>query len=212
MVVASSVAIELELDCPTSLSCIAFAKPLLAQLVLGDYDECSVLDLELEPEWLATHRTARRRARHAHSLGYRFAPIVRSAFVDDVFAINTSLPRRQGRPMSAGYRERPIFGDDVFDCDRHGVHAYGVLKDGTLVAYAWIYRSGELALVSQILGHGDHLAGDVMYLLARGVIQAEATANRGGFLVYNRHDSGTDGLRYFKEKTGFEPRGVEWLP
>jgi hypothetical protein len=47
-----------------------------------------------------------------------------------------------------------------------------------------------------------------MYLLVQGVIEHQAEL--GGFLVYNRHDSGTDGLRYFKTKLGFEETEVEW--
>jgi hypothetical protein len=42
----------------------------------------------------------------------------------------------------------------------------------------------------------------------QGVIASEA--RHGGYLVYNRHDSGTDGLRYFKTKLGFEETAVEW--
>jgi hypothetical protein len=30
-------------------------------------------------------------------------------------------------------------------------------------------------------------------------------------VVYNRADSGTDGLRFFKERLGFGPMEVEWL-
>jgi hypothetical protein len=78
------------------------------------------------------------------------------------------------------------------------------------VAYLWLYRSGELALVSSILGHGGYLRDDIMYLLMKGVIDAEAP--HGGFLVYNRHDSGTDGLRYYKDRCGFKETAVEWLP
>jgi len=209
-------AIALELECSGSPVCRSFAEPLLSQLVLGRYDVCSVLDLDgLDLEaWAETHRTARRRARRAERLGYRFAPFVREAYVDDLYSINTSLERRQGRPMSAGYRERPSpEPDPEWPCPRHGVHAFGVFagaeKPVPLVAYAFIYRAGDLALVSQILGHGDYLRDDVMYLLARGVLEVERES--GGFLVYNRHDSGTDGLRYFKERIGFEGREVEWL-
>lgn len=185
------------------------------QLIAGGYDECSVLRLprSLE-EWEDGHRTARKRAWRSTRLGYTFAAIERSAYAGDVYAINTSLAHRQGRPMTAGYWERPSSEPEQrSECRRHGVHAYGVLREDelvgrALVAYAWIYRSGELALVSQILGHGGHLHADVMYLLARGVIEAELEL--GGALVYNRHDSGTDGLRYYKERIGFEPREVAW--
>jgi hypothetical protein len=216
MAIATPLAIELELDCSGSAECRSFATPLLSQLALGRYDLCSVFELDAPlEEWAATHRTARRRAARADRLGYAFAPFDRSRYVDDVFAVNTSLERRQGRPMTAGYRERPSSSPEPAPtCPRHGVHAYGVFLDSDLrpelVAYAFIYRAGALALVSQILGHGAHLASDVMYLLARGVLANELEL--GGYLVYNRHDSGTDGLRYYKERVGFEPREVAWTP
>lgn len=212
MATSTATAIGLEVDCPTSSDCWDFAVPLLAQLAGGKYDECSVLDLEgTIDEWASTHRTARKRAARAARIGYAFSDFRRERWREDEFAINTSLARRQGRPMTAAYGVLPAFGPDpVWKCPRHGIRRYGAFHGLNLVAYAFVYRAGALALVSQILGHGDHLAGDVMFLLARGVIEAEL--DEGGFLVYNRHDSGTDGLRYFKERIGFEARGVEWTP
>lgn len=209
--------IALEVECQGGEDCSSFAEPLLSQLVLGRYDVMSVLDLDgLElREWAEAHRTARKRAARAERLGYAVATYDRSRYLDDEFAINTSLERRQGRPMTAGYRERPA-ASDVWSCPRHRVTAYGVFEPERfrLVAYAFIYRAGDLALVSQILGHGDYLRDDVMYLLMRGVLEVEADlleVEAGGFLVYNRHDSGTAGLRFFKERIGFEEREVEWL-
>jgi hypothetical protein len=96
-----------------------------------------------------------------------------------------------------------------YACERHAIRTYGVLSDrGQLVAYLWLYRAGELALVSTILGHGEHEPNDVMYLLFQGAVEKQA--HLGGYFVYNRHDSGTDGLRYFKNKLGFKAKEVEW--
>jgi hypothetical protein len=190
--------------------CRAFALPLYDQLGSGAYDECSVLALRGSVlDWQAAHRTARKRAWRAERFGYRFAEVARHEHVDDVFAVNTSMPERQGRPMSAGYLVPPSpTPDPEYLCPLHGVHPYGVLLDDELVAYLWCYRSGDLALVSSILGHAEHLRFDVMYLLMRGTIEAEL--DLGGFLVYNRHDSGTPGLRFYKERCGFEPTEVAW--
>jgi hypothetical protein len=203
-----SVYLELVAGCE-DVQCHAFATPLHRQLSAG-YEECSVLRLPRSIEdWQAENRTARKRTWRAERLGYRFSEIVRHEFVDDVYAINTSKTERQGRPMSAGYSARPSETPDPdYPCLSHGVHPYGVLLDDTLVAYLWCYRSGDMALVSSILGHGEHLRFDVMYLLMRGTIEAELV--HGGFLVYNRHDSGTDGLRFYKERCGFEPAEVQW--
>lgn len=112
--------------------------------------------------------------------------------------------------MTAGYLERHDHARlPAQPCFRHSVHTYGVLDQaGVLRAYALVYRAGELVLVSMILGHGDHLANDVMYLLMQGLVEEQAPA--GGIIFYNRHDSGTEGLRYFKERCGFLEHDLEW--
>ena len=186
--------------------------PRYLQLSRGPYDVCSVLETpESVDAWRACHRTARKRADRSARLGYRFAEIRREQHNDDIYRINTSLDQRQGRPMADSYRRPQKFVPlPDYRCNRHRISTYGVLAGRRLVAYLWLYRCGSLALVSSILGHGAHLADDIMYLLAQGVIGAEA--DTGGYLVYNRWDSGTDGLRYYKSKVGFSEQTVEWLP
>jgi hypothetical protein len=207
--------IRLEYSCVDHV-CHQFASPLFEQMSSGRYDLCSVLEIPHNiNEWRADHRTARKRAAHSRKLGYLASVIRRHEFVDDIYWINTSKPVRQGRPMTASYMSPPADSRlPDYPCNRHGVHTYGVLRvddDPLLVAYLWVYRAGELALVSQILGHGDHEPNDVMYLLFEHALEREIQYGPG-FVVYNRHDSGTDGLRYFKERLGFEEREVRWLP
>lgn len=202
--------INLEAACDYS-ECAEFAFPLWKQLA-GGYDVCSVMPLPSSvDEWRAEHRTARKRADRADRRGYRFVDVVHHERVDEIHAINTSTDQRQGRPMSDGYRQRPSeTPDPAYPCSRHGVHRYGVeTYHGKLVAYLWLYRGGQLALVSQILGHSAHLEDEVMYLLWQGMIEREL--GEPGFVVYNRHDSGTDGLRFYKERVGLAETGVEWL-
>lgn len=207
MTTATAARIGLEVFCQSD-GCAEFAMPLLRQLEQG-YEECAVLPLAGVEAWRESHRTARKRADRASRRGYDVASVARHEFAADVQAINLSAPERQGRPMSDGYRTPPPTTPlPDYPCDRHGVHTYGVLHDDTLVAYCWIYRAGDLALVSQILGHADHLENEVMYLLVQGVVQAES--RHGGLLVYNRYDSGTEGLRFFKDRCGFVPTMVEW--
>jgi hypothetical protein len=190
--------------------CAQFAHPLYEQLSTGRYEECAVLPLQGTDVWREDHRTARKRADRAARRGYLFGPVTRHERAGEVQAINLSASVRQGRPMSDGYRQPPTTAPlPDYPCPRHGVHPYGVEnKEGLLVAYCWIYRAGELALVSQILGHADHLENEIMYLLVQGVVAAESPL--GGFLVYNRYDSGTEGLRFFKDRCGFERTQVEW--
>lgn len=202
--------ISMEADC--SRECSDFVDPLFEQLSSGKYDQCAVQRIVDVSEWRATHRTARKRSGRATRLGYECVPVARHEYADDIYAINTSAPKRQGRRMSDAYWQAVSkTPDKEYRCPRHGVHYYGVVDaHGTLVAYLWCYRAGELALVSQILGHADHLGNDVMYLLFEGAMKREYALSGSGFFVYNRADSGTDGLRYFKDKLGFEARGVVW--
>lgn len=160
-------------------------------------------------EWQADHRTARKRAWRSERIGYTFAEVDMSRYADDRHAINTSKQERQGRPMSNSYLRRVEIGRlPHYPCDRHRIHTYGVLEKDTLRAYMTLYRVGELGLVSMILGHGDHLSKDIMYLLFAGMVERQA--GQGGWLVYNRWDSGTDGLRYYKARVGFEEQDIAW--
>lgn len=209
------VPVSMEAECAGGEQCERLAARTYAQLAGGAYTwPCSTMPLPASiAEWEADHRTARKRAWRAERLGYRFSPIHRHEYEADIFQINTSAPARQGRPMTDGYR-RPVSFDPLerltHGCDRHGIHTYGVLAaDGHLVAYTWVYRVGELVMLSQILGHADHLANNVMYLLVRGAIDEQIKLGPGT-LFYNRADSGTDGLRFFKTRVGFDATEIRW--
>lgn len=209
-----TVTIRLEGDCAGSVECGPLADRVHEQLSGGGYSHaCSTLPLPADmAAYLAEHRTARKRAAQAARLGYTFAPFSRENHADGIHAINVSMPERQGRPMSAGYRERPSFSPlPDYPCDRHRITAYGVrAADGTLAAYCVIYRVGDLVMFSQILGHGDHLDAGIMYLLVSEVVREQAAAGPGT-AFYNRHDSGRGGgLRWMKERLGFTATRVDW--
>jgi hypothetical protein len=203
--------LRLEADCGEP-ECAHLAARIHAQLDTPRYrDGASLMAMPHSVAvWRFDHRTARKRADRAVKLGYRFDEVDMSQYNDDRFAINMSLPERQGRPMSDGYTTRRPQGPlPAYPCDRHAIRTYGVLENDTLVAYMTLYRVGDLSMVSMILGHGDHLRNDVMYLLFAGIIDRHA--GQGGHLFYNRHDSGTDGLVYFKERLGFARGDLEWV-
>lgn len=207
--VMPEVTINLEAACDFA-ACAEFAFPLWRQLA-GGYEFCSVMSLPHSiSDWRARHRTARKRADRAVRRGYRFVDVHPHERVEELYAINTSTDQRQGRPMSESYLRRPSdMPDNVYPCKRHGVHRYGVeTADGRLVAYLWLYRGGELALVSQILGHAAYLEDEIMYLLWQGMVERELS--EPGLVVYNRHDSGTDGLRFYKERVGLVEMHVSW--
>lgn len=206
------VRISLEVECETE-SCTKLAAPLLEQLDSGDYDRCSVLEIPRSiDEWLGEHRTARKRATRSGRRGYLAHVLKREEHEEEIFEINRSSRIRQGRHMSAGYLTRQTFSPlPEFRCARHAIRTTGISLDGELVGYIAVYRCGELALVSQILGHAEHLENEIMYQLFAAALTRELPGGPG-VVVYNRHDSGTDGLRFFKERLGFEEAAVSWAP
>lgn len=188
--------------------------PLLEQMSSGKYDECAVMPLPQSVEaWETEHRTARKRAWRAQALGYSVGPLEREKWERDIHRINTSAPYRQGRPMGEGYLHMTAFSPlPEYPCALHAIRVTGVWSGADdLVAYLVMFRAGDLALVSQVLGHADHEANGIMYLLFREALAAEGKIGPG-VCVYNRFDSGTDGLRFLKQRIGFEPTPVEWLP
>lgn len=212
----TAVTVSMEAGCRGGSECERLAARMFEELAGGAYTwPCSTMPLPFSVgEWESGHRTARKRAWRAERLGYGFTIVDRRLYEQDIFKINTSAPERQGRPMSSGYRQPVRYSPNellTHGCDRHGIHTYGVLADdGRLVAYTWVYRVGELVMLSQILGHHDHLPSDIMYLLVRGTIGLQLELGPGT-LFYNRHDSGTDGLRFFKERVGMSATEIRWI-
>lgn len=199
--------------CVHDEDCGPFAQRLHQQLSGGGYDyPVSLLQLQDFDAYQAEHRTARKRANHAYRLGYTASRIDRADHVDAIYRINTSSPERQGRPMSAGYQTRTEFSTlPYYPCPRHRIDEWGVFTDtGRLVGYLVVYLCGDLALVSQILGHADHLRDDIMYLLVATALEETLAAAGPVTVFYNRHDSGTDGLRFFKERLGFAADRADW--
>ncbi len=211
-VAVDTVRLDLRSQCDYDF-CTEHATRLYDQLNVPKYS----LGVSLMPvwrsrqEWETEHRTARKAAWRAERLGYRFSEVDNSLHSDDIYHINTSKEKRQGRPMSEGYTVRTARGrlsPIQTQCYQHRTHTYGVISGRTLVAYLTLHRAGDLAMVSMILGHGDHEPSGIMYLLIAGMVEDQAGS--GGWFYYNRHDSGTEGLRFKKERYGFHQHDVEW--
>lgn len=181
----------------------------------GQYEQGqAALRIESADGWLAEHRTARKRALRADRLGYTVSTFEPCDWHEDIMAVNLSTPRRQGRPMNDSYtnKERSTSKIGPMACPLHHRLEYGVFRDEHLYGYAGIIRCGELAHVSMFLGHWDMLEDGIMYLLMREVVFAETELSSPIVLYYNRYDSGTDGLRFYKDRIGLAETDIEWMP
>jgi hypothetical protein len=208
---ATRTRVSLETGCTHPL-CQRFVLPLYDQMS-ADFPRAAAMPLPTTiAAWEKEHRTARKRAWRCERRGYTVGVVRREDHADELYAINTSAERRQGRPMSASYRERYEYSPlPVYPCERHQVRTYGVkAQDGTLVAYLWLYVAGQLRLCSSIIGHAAHLENEIMYLLFKGMVAAECERDPDGVVMYHRWDNGTDGLRFYKERVGLRDMEIEW--
>lgn len=213
VVAAEVLPVALELDCP-HLLCKRFVEPLFEQMASGKFDHMAAMPLPQDMhEWASERRTARKRAHRAERRGYTFHVVRREEHSDELYEINTSAERRQGRPMSESYTRRYEYSPlPKYPCERHQVRTYGVKSpEGRLVAYLWLYVAGQLRLCSSIIGHAAHLENEIMYLLFRGMLEHEVARDRDGVVMYHRWDNGTDGLRFYKERVGLRDTAIEWL-
>lgn len=153
----------------------------------------------------------RRKRNHALKSGYTFASFAAVSRVDEILAINASMPVRQGKTMHADYLN-PI----KVHAFAHGAGSlYGVFdREGVLKGYAFTPVIGEVFVFSRLLGHEDDLDAGVMYLLVSQVIKKMvARKNQAGYPLWAMYDTffgASAGLRYFKEKLGFAPHKVKW--
>jgi hypothetical protein len=170
----------------------------VALLALDDFEDVD--------EYLAGARFVRKRARRCSRLGYTVGLFDADARRDEVLAIHTSLPERQGRPIDPDYL-------DPHAVARRGpnVDYLGVFRNGVVVAYARLDYVGDLAGMGRVMGHGDHLDDGVMAFLMAGIVDhVKSTRPRAHYLFYDMFFGAPEGLRAFKTHLGFRPYRVRW--
>lgn len=170
----------------------------VALLPLGDFDDVDA--------YLATRRTARKRVRRASRLGYSGAVFEPGERREELLAIHSSIPERQGRAIDAEYLDP----DATWETDSHFEYV-GVFRDGVLVAYGKVMYAGDIAGIMRIMGHGDHLDDGVMFLLTAEIVaRVKSVRPHTRYLFYDTFFGATAGLRWFKTHLGFQPHYVRW--
>ena len=173
-----------------------------------------VLSDDIERDWWGSPQAKwmRQKVRRAIRLGYEFRPFEHDDHIDEIFAINTSLPTRQGGRMSEPYRKRPAKEPPTrtWTCPRHRRVYHGVFKDGKLCVYANVVQCGEAMIFSRLLGHGAHLDSGIMNLLVYEAARRCHEESGTRYAIYHLADNGTEGLQFFKRKMGFSGYRVRW--
>jgi hypothetical protein len=156
-----------------------------------------------EKQALRTNRNAAIRA------GLRCEQIDPKKYITDILEINTSAPKRQNLEIDPSYTSH----EQVEEYFSKAKKVYGVFDSTGLKAYAHIVESCEVFVFNRLMGHKDYLDKGIMYFLVSEIVK-DMIAQRGrGALCWGMYDTmllGSNGLRYFKERLGFEPYRVEW--
>ncbi len=164
---------------------------------------------------MACSTCARQNVRASKRRGYEYLRIDRSEWEDDLHAIRSSAPERQGRAMPDAYMQRQSYSSDAWSephCLRHLITVHGVVgTEGHLAAYAQLIQCGEVVRFNTILGHWDKLKDQVVWMLVMEALKWHIDECDAAFALYYTHDSGDGpGLRYFKERFLFRPTHVHW--
>lgn len=138
-------------------------------------------------------------AKRARSRGYVFTEIDRNQYVDDIYAINTSLDNRQGRPMEQSYREKKT----DFEHLRH-FRYYGILNpQGRLVAYANLGLYGNFGGFSHLIGIRNN--DGIMHFLVVEIISQLIAQQQLHYVMYDTFFGAQPGMQTFKKILGFRP-------
>jgi hypothetical protein len=153
---------------------------------------------------------SRNMIRKARKLGYVFQPLGPVEFGDDIHAIRTSDPMRQGRPIPEYFYTNPptyVISYSGVGCALHTEKFFGVFKDGRLVSYITLFMFGEFAQVNHILCHKEHVASGVMNLNIMHMVD-ELIRNDGHVKAVNYMylSEANVGIDVFRRSVGFRPR------
>lgn len=157
------------------------------------------------------------RGRKAANRGYTARAIKPQQESRGIWEIIHSSDQRQGRPIAPMFGDRPPdyefpsyinYEDPTYTDICCGVFA----PDGGLAAYLLGKRIGDHVQYDEIMGHADHIAGDVMYLLHFAFLQLCMAAesppqclNYGSWYSGVNAFSAEGGLNRWKRKVNFKP-------
>lgn len=155
----------------------------------------------------------RRNVKKCRRLGYVFKRISYNDYLRDISEIRRSAPTRQGAlPSEFLAEELKPCTDPPTLTDVHDYAYFGVLLDGTLVAFAGCLVAGELFSVEQVYGHADHLSDGVVPLLMVDMAgYAKEHYPRVRYYMYGTYFGAGQTMRRFKRKFGLNPHRVQWL-
>lgn len=143
--------------------------------------------------------TAAHKAKIAKSRGYILTEINRNDYIDDIHEINTSLEKRQGRPMDLRFLEKKIHYEPLINFKYYGV----LNSDGKLMAYSTLGFYGNFAAFDQFIGHRNN--DGIMHMMLVEIVCQQIDAGNFKYIMYDTYFGAQPGLKQFKTAHGFKP-------
>ncbi len=149
--------------------------------------------------------------RKSERMNNTFIAIDRNLYVDDIYEINTSSPRRQGKRMEDRFWIRETHYDDEAKSEYYGI----VNNSQKLIAYIYLKYLCEAVFICRSLGHANYLDDGIMYqLIVRSIEKIfdrrSQTQKQIKYIVYDSFLTNSKGLSLFKKRFKFEPKTVVW--
>lgn len=125
--------------------------------------------------------------------------------LDDIFEINTSTSKRQGRDMDTSYKNYPKkvdISDNIY---------IGIFNDEKLVAYIELYVYEDFGMINRILGHYAYLKFGIMNLALYGLVAECISSENIKYINYLTMANKDNPLSSFKKRVGFEQFSLKVL-
>jgi len=123
-------------------------------------------------------------------------------YLDDIYEINTSSIKRQGRAMDKAYMQYPKKVNNLIE-DDFKIEFIGAFVEEKLVGYIELYIYGNFAMTNRILGHKDYLKFGVMNLMVKKCVEYGIENNIEYINYLTMQNRKNNSLSAFKKRVGF---------
>ncbi|MGH7139752.1 MAG: hypothetical protein ACREHD_28765 [Pirellulales bacterium] len=171
-----------------------------------------VLPASFDEYFMQIEASARRNFKKALRSGFHFARIDYNQYLEDVGRIRRSSHYRQGKIADALWN-RPVVPaqNPSSRSPYHDYPYFGVLREGTLYAYAGCLVAGEVCLIETIYGDAAVQAEGIVPLLIismAGHLLENFPAVQ--YYCYGTYFGAREEMRRFKRKFNFLPHRIDW--
>jgi len=124
-------------------------------------------------------------------------------YLDNIYEINTSSIKRQGRTMDEAYMQYPEKVNNEIE-DDFSIEFVGAFVDEKLIGYIELYNYGNFTMINRILGHKNYLKFGAMNLLIKECVEYAIKSQRIEYINYlTMQNTKGNSLSAFKKRVGF---------